>query len=213
MPQSQLLTIDALAKLRPYLYHLTATTNIPRIQEQRRLVSAATLFNEAGQPELITVRRPTHAQVVVQGAQVVIRDQAPLHAGNVALGSGWTFEDLVAALNALVFFWPGNADGPIAYGQRHFARYEHEQTSIVRVPLLDLVAANPNREVLVCKYNSGSPRCNAGKPSPRSAETFKGVNQSNLRPSQVIEVTFQGDVNLPTTSLVASSLNGPWGAL
>jgi hypothetical protein len=207
------LSSAALAKLRPHLYHLTATSNIPRIRQQRHLYSAATLMNLAGQADLIRVRRRSHANLIVDGVEVVIRDQAPLHRGNVALGSGWIFEDLVATLNSLVFFWPGDATGPIAYGRRHFARYEHEATSIIRVPLLDVVASNANRKVLVCKYNSGSPRCNAGRPSPRSAQTFEPIAQSALRASQVVEVTFPDGVTLPPTSVVATSLAGPWVAL
>lgn len=210
---SQPLGVEALAKLRPYLYHLTATANIERISEERRLCSAAALFNRAGQPGLTRVRRRAHHKIVIDGVEVVIRDQAPLHAGNVALGSSWSFDDLVAALNSLVFFWPGRASGPIPYGQRHFARYDHEDTSIIRVPFLDVVAANTDREVLVCKYNSGSPRCNAGRPSPRSAQTFEPIAESILRAAKVVEITFRDEVTLPPTSVVARTLGGPWIAL
>lgn len=210
---SRPLTCAGLATLRPYLYHLTATANISGIREHRRLYSAATLFNHAGEDGLIRVRRRGHEKISVGGVEVLIRDQAPLHPGNVALESGWTFEDLVVALNSLVFFWPGDATGPIPYGQRHFARYDHEDTSIIRVPLLDVVASNTQREVLVCKYNSGSPRCNAGRPSPRSAQTFEPIGQSRLRAGQVIEVTVRDAVTLPPSSFFARSLAGPWSPL
>lgn len=159
------------------------------------------------------VRRRAHEALTIDGERVIIRDQAPLHRGNVDLGSGWSFEDLVTTLNQHVFFWPGDAASPNPYGVRHFQRYSAEDTKIIRIPLLDTIAANPEREPLVCRYNSGSPRCNGGRPSPRSADTFIPIGRSTLRPREVIEVTFSPDVFLPESCVVADSLDGEWASL
>ena len=208
-----MLTIDAFSRLRPYLYHLTAAENISRIQRTRRLNSAAQLFEAARRPDLIRVRRRQHERVSVEGEQIVIRDQAPLHRGNVGLQPEWEFADLIAMLNRQVFFWPGGPQSPIAYGVRHFERYRAEDTRIIRVPLVDLMAANASLEPHVCRYNSGSPRCNGGRPSPRSANTFVPLSTSQLRPGQVVEVTLSPSAALPVTAEVARSLNGEWQRL
>lgn len=204
------LNIEEFSVRRPFLYHLTAATNIPLIRRAGQLKSAAQLFEDAGQPELARIRRRAHTTLAIDGQSVVIRDQAPLHPGNVALGSDWSFEDLVEALNSRVFFWPGNADSPISYGLRHFARYQNEPTAIIRVRLLDIVAANPDRNALVCRYNSGSPRCNAGRASPRSSATFIPISAAPWRSGEVVEVTFAPDVRLPPTAQVATSLADGW---
>lgn len=208
-----MLTVDALARLRPYLYHLTAARNIPRIQRTGRLNSAAELFEAARRPDLIRVRRRQHEVVLVDGEQVVIRDQTPLHRGNVGLQPDWEFEDLIEMLNQQVFFWPGGPASPIAYGVRHFERYSAEDTRIIRVSLPDLVSANRHAEPSVCRYNSGSPRCNAGRPSPRSADTFVPLSKSTLRPAQVVEVTLSPSAELPVTAVVTQSLSTAWEPL
>ena|SRR5712691_7943752 len=98
---------------------------------------------------------------------IVVRDQAPLHEGNLSLPRGYTFEDFIESLNGRIFFWPGSAAGPIPHGIRHFERYEQECPVILRVEFQSLLHANPGAEPLYCRYNSGSPRCSNGKKSPR----------------------------------------------
>ena len=208
-----MLSSSALSKLRPYLFHLTAAENVERIQRARSLSSATELFAAAGRTDLSRSRRRHHEVITIGGEAIVIRDQAPLHRGNVALPDEWSFEDLVAMLNRQVFFWPGSLSSPIAYGVRHFERYRSEDTRIIRVPLLDLAAANPSREPNVCRYNSGSPRCNGGRPSPRSQKTFEPITISRLRPSEVVEVTLSPDAILPSSTQVARSLGGRWTSL
>ncbi len=196
--------LESLIHLRPYLYHLTAASNIPHIRKIREIHSAARLFELAHRQDLASVRRKNHKTITVEGEQVTIRDQAPLHPGNVTLGSNWSFGDLVAELNRFVFFWPGNAISPIGYGLRHFQRYRKEDICILCIPFLDLVSANPRCEPFVCRYNSGSPRCSGGKPSPRSAETFRSINRSKLRPGQVVEVAFTPSITLPMSCKVGT---------
>jgi hypothetical protein len=207
------LSSSALSKVRPYLYHLTAAENVGRIQRARSLSSAAELFAAASRSDLGRSRRRHHEVITIGGEAIVIRDQAPLHRGNVVLPDGWSFDDLVAMLNRQVFFWPGTQSSPIAHGVRHFERYRGEDTRIIRVPLLDLVSVNPSREPNVCRYNSGSPRCNGGRPSPRSPKTFEPLTISRLRPSEVVEVTFSPDAMLPSSTQVARSLGGRWTSL
>lgn len=208
-----MLSVEAFASRRPYLYHLTASLNLSRIRRSRRLNSAAQLLDSAGRADFKRIRRRQHEVVNIDGEQIIIRDQAPLHRGNVALQPQWQFEDLIALLNCQVFFWPGGEDSPIAYGVRHFERYRAEDTRIIRVPLLDIAAVNSPRELHVCKYNSGSPRCNNGRPSPRSADSFVPLSNSTLRPGQVVEVTLSPDAALPESALVARSLGADWEPL
>src|SRR5687767_6744778 len=99
-------------------------------------------MNAAGRTSAVAQRRRDHFVVNVDGEAVHIRDQAPLHRGNVRLEGGWSFDDLVRAINGRVFFWPGTERGPINYGIRHFERYETEQPAILRVSAEELVALN-----------------------------------------------------------------------
>jgi hypothetical protein len=150
-------TLARYAQLRPFLYHLTARANHSRIKELHRLESAAVLFEASSSVDMLRVRRRAHLPLRIGAHQVLVRDQAPLHAGNVAFASGWDLADLVADLNRRVFFWPGGAQGPIAYGQRHFARYAAEMPLIIRVRAETLFQTNPERTPLFCHYCHCSP--------------------------------------------------------
>jgi hypothetical protein len=160
--------------------------------------------------QLSRVRRQNHETITINGDEVIIRDQAPLFIRNVTLGSGLSFEDFVFMLNRHVFFWPGNDIFPIGHGLRHFQRYSEENTVVIRVPLLDTIYANPDRAALVCKYNSGSPRCSHGHPSPRGLDTFTPLDQSKLGIREVVEIAFSPDVFLPASSFVSKTLGGDW---
>jgi hypothetical protein len=126
------------------------------------------------------------------------------------LDPDWSFERFVAHLNGRVFFWPGDGQGPISYGMRHFARYEAEEPVILRVPVLDVVEANAAVEPLFCRYNSGSPRWTQGVASPRGATTFVSACDANFRASQVVEVTFAATVTLPSSAELGMGPSGPW---
>src|SRR4051812_23502905 len=160
------------ARLRPYLYHLTDARNLPRIMRLRRLDCAAELMSAADRAELVTVRRASHQVISVSGEDVLLRDQAPLHRGNIAFGDGWDFSSFVRLLNERVFFWPGNAHGPNSYGLRHFQRYQHESPVLIRVKTAELFDSNSDRSITFCRYNSGAPRWSRGKAAPRGASTF-----------------------------------------
>lgn len=205
-------TLSEFARVRPFLFHLTARANLPRILRTRRLESTAALATRAQRPELLTTRRRGHVSVQVDGETVLIRDQAPLHLGNMRLESGWTFAQFVAHLNARVFFWPGGPDGPIDYGRRHFARYVEELPTLLRVPFASALRANPGLVPEFCKCNSGSPRWSRGVPGPRGSTTFVPADAAAFRASQVVEVTMRGHVHLPDDAAWAHDLAGPWTA-
>lgn len=173
------------------------------------LLPASALANEPGQHGQ---KRSIARTVVAAGRPVSLRDQATLHAGNVALQGGWTFERLVEELNARVFFWPGR-DAPIDYGRRHFERYRSEGPALLRLDFLDICVANPRVGPDVCRYNSGSPRFSNGRPSPRGPDTFQPLALSDLTPSQVVEVTFRRTITLPPSVEVAAHPEGPWAPL
>src|SRR6266536_6073616 len=136
------------------------------------LHSANHFFELAGNRSGAHTRRKGHLSQQVNGTVVMIRDQDPLHRGNVRLKEGWDFADLVFYLNDHVYFWPGGIYGPIAYGHRHFARYHEEDAAILRVPTRLLFDENAPSLPLFSKYNSGAPRCVQGNGSPRGSDTF-----------------------------------------
>jgi len=141
---------------------------------------------------------------------VSLRDQRPLHRGNLVLGEGWTFEDVVEALNRRVFFWPGTAAGPSDYGERNYARYEGERPAVIRVPTKGLLDSHSATEPLFCRFNSGSPRWTGGRASPRGADTFVPADRFQGGVDEVVEITFGTPVTLPSSTEVGFHPGGPW---
>lgn len=206
-------SIDSFAETRPFAYHLTARANVPMLRRDRELHPAAELFRRAHREDLLRVRRRDSLVVAVNGDDIHVRDQAPLHAGNMRLKVGWKFEDFVHRLNQRVFFWPGGAGGPISYGVRHFGRYADDGPALLRIPTAALLAANVEMPPLFCKFNSGSPRCSMGQPSPRDETTFVAASKATFSASQVVELTFAGSIRLPPETQVGASPSGPWKRL
>jgi hypothetical protein len=207
------ISFEKFAQLRPYLYHLTAQINIAPIRATRVLESAERLLCAAGRSDLLKTRRREGQEIKIGKTTVHIRDQAPLHAGNMRLDPAWTVEDFVLHLNERVFFWPGTQKGPISYGLRHYQRYQRDQPAMLRVPTQALFLANPDSLPLFCRYNSGSPRCNGGRKSPRTIATFLPADLADFGVSQVVEVTFRGAVNLPKETRLGPRPTGPWRPL
>ena len=206
-------TLEAFARTRPFLYHLTARGNVPRIARTRRLVSAMRLMEDAGRSDLVRERRRQHEIVMVAGEAVSIRDQAPLHEGNLELVQGWTLADLVEHLNSRVFFWPGKDDGPNPNGCRHWNRYETERPSMLRMPFVSLLAVNAGVAPEFCAFNSGSPRYSKGRRSPRSSSTFARSEMAAFSPSETVEVTFTQSIRLPEDAELGASPQGAWRPL
>jgi hypothetical protein len=205
--------LDSLLQLRPFLYHLTASQNLGSIRRDAGLRSAASVLRGVGLESQIRTRRQGPLFVELEGEKILIRDQDPLHRGNIDLAPGFTFEDLVALLNARVFFWPGDHKSPNAYGRRHFARYANEQPALLRVPFADLVSANSDSSLQACTFNSGSPRCSGGRKSPRGPETFTLLSEISATASRVVEVVFEHRVSLPPSTTTANGLDERWTPL
>jgi hypothetical protein len=207
------LFLEAFANARPYLFHLTHRDNLPHIRDLACLFPASVLMRKSDHTELIRNVRRGSRQLVVDRRTIIIRDQDRLHKGNMRVPNGFTFEDLVEVLNDRVFFWPGNANGPISYGLRHFERYQDENPIIIRVPTESLFAANSETPPRFCRYNSGSPRCSNGIRSPRGPDTFLSADEFDGTPSTVVEVTFDTEIILPVGTHFGTHPSGPWRKL
>ncbi|UUO07895.1 hypothetical protein M4951_06160 [Blastopirellula sp. J2-11] len=197
-------------RTRPYLYHLTDRDNLNHIRATRAMLSAAVLLQQAGDNAYLRAKRQSSIQVKIGQRVISIRDQQPLHAGNITFQGGYGFADVIEMLNKRVFFWPGTSHGPISYGERHFLRYENDQPVILRVATADLFQTNSDVSPLYCRYNSGSPRCTGGKGSPRGPVTFALAEDADFTASNVVEVTFLNQVTLPARVEASDSINGPW---
>lgn len=207
-------TLPQFESARPYLFHLTAREHLGALTDARQLVPASLMLEAANAARWHREKRRNHVRIRVSGRDIDLRDQKPLHQGNVALAAGWTFEDLLAHLNRRVFFWPGRSSGqPIAYGVRHFERYASERPAILRVCTTDLFTLNQHVVPEFCKYNSGSPRCTNGRPSPRGPDTFLPCDEAPFTAGSVVEVTFPAPIRLPDSTQVGDSINGPWRLL
>lgn len=208
-------TLTDYGRSRPYLYHLTSRANLPGITASRRLLSASSTLRMGGKANLVGRRRLEMLPVHVPGGMVLLRDQSPLIAANVAFTSGWTLTDLILEINSRVFFWPGWAHGPIRHGLNHFGRYHGtgEALVVLRVPFRSLQQHNRRFRPEFCKYNSGSPRCNNGNRSPRGAGTFLPELAFADASADVVEVTFRDSVALPADTEAAASPTGGWAPL
>jgi len=206
-------TLSAFWRLRPYLYHLTASQNLDRIRATQRLECAAQILVSAGRVEVVRAKRPRHLVVDLDGTAIHIRDQGPLYPRNLTLSGGWTFGDFVQHLNEKVFFWPGTTTGPISYGVRHFNRYIDESPVLIRASTHSLFNKNSNEVPLFCQYNSGSPRWANGRPSPRSPRTFCSADEAQFSAARVVEVVIKSNATLPEDSQFARHPDGPWESL
>jgi len=170
-------------------------------------------MEQAGRLDLLHERRSAHQTIGVTGRSILLRDQAPLHRGNMELPSGYSFERFVESLNRRVFFWPGTEEQPISYGVRHFRRYENENPVILRTCSDSLHRRNPQAVPLFCRYNSGSPRCSRGKKSPRGPDTFVPAQEFDGTAADVAEVTFTEEIFLPDDTEMGRQPKGPWHPL
>lgn len=201
--------LEKLNRLRPFVYHLTSANSIPSISESGFLRSACSLAADHGSVDkLLSKRRDS---LIFPNA--TIRDQAPLYEQNIEFAEGFSMTNFLELLNAHVYFWPGNGKCPTDYGQRHFERYKSEKPLVLRIPLLDLVAENRPSRPLLCRFNSGSPRCSGGKKSPRTPNTFEAIGLFKGTPSQVVEIVYRDEAKLPPSTQVGSGLRGGWQQL
>ena len=206
----------------PWLYHLTANCNSHRIRCTGRLDCAAKFLVAGGRASLVRERRKTSLvlRLVAQDVNphacvhyVHVRDQAPLHKGHMGLLGGWSFKDWVEHLNSLVFFWPGDARGPIPSGIRHYERYKAERPRVIRVPTKDLFKNNGDASPLFSRYNSGAPRHSSIGPSPRGLDTFAFGDDCSHKMHEVIEVAYSMAAALPGSAELGITPCGPWRRL
>lgn len=196
-------------ELRPYLFHLTAASNLPSIVKTKALRSAGLLLADAGLTEQSSQRRLDHLNIRQGHDSVQIRDQKPLIEGAIAFEKGWNIARLVQLINQHVFFWPGCHTGPINAGVNHFERYRNEEPVILRLATADLLDKGLN----FSRYNSGAPRCSGGKYSPRGSMTYVSASDFLGTASEVVEVVVVGDCPLPASAEVSTSPAGPWRKL
>jgi hypothetical protein len=202
-------TLPQLVSCRPFLYHLTASTNLPGIAESLRLQCANSLLAEAGRIHQSSVRRLHHLPVLRNGRTTHLRDQTPLIEGAIEFEDGWDLARFVHHANQHVFFWPGRNSGPIGPGLNHFERYRAEAPAILRLPTTALLETTLN----FSRYNSGAPRCSGGKYSPRGARTYLPASKFVGTASEVVEVVAIGACSLPSSVEVSHSPTGPWRPL
>jgi hypothetical protein len=150
----------------------------------------------------------------VEGGLVEVRDNLPFRPGSAKFDGDMTLSGFMEELNSRVFLWPGSADGPIATGRKHLQHYsELGGVRILRFSLQELIRANPDRTLEVTFCNSGSARHQKGLPVSRGRHTFQSVPPLAGAPSDVKEITFIGHASLPTSTVWAESLAGPWRPL
>lgn len=205
---AMVLNLQNYSRLRPMLYHGTATANLQSVRVQRALHSAEVLAPDCQHSE----RRTSEVVVVHDQHSITLRDQHALQEGHVDYVGGWRSNDLLSALSVRVFFWPGTGDGPNKYGRRLFDAYGLRCQAVLRVGLQDLLRINPDAQPYFCKFNSGAPRTRAGRRSPRGPDTFLKVENWPYAPWQVAEVSFIGSVSLPETTELWDDANG-WQTL
>ena len=190
------------ARLRTHAYHLTDVTNTQTLRRWGEMLSSAILLDRAGLRQDIGTRRRELKTIVVDGCQLVLKDQKPLVLKNAALAAGWTERDFVAHLDNHVFFWPGGADGPIKHDARLFDSYDAKTTAVLRVRTDELFAANPSNPPLFCPFNSGAPRQQKGRPVPRGLDLFLPADRFPRTVGKVVELVFRGSAALPLTTEV-----------
>ena len=200
-------TISRFAFIRPFLYHFTALENRNAIASGRELLSAAQSMR------FCRSSQGTKREAATRLASGTwLQTQAPLKKGNVHFMEGWTMETLVSTLNEHVFFWPGKIAGPMPYGQRHVdANLWPSSPLAIRIPTADMFSLNES--ALFCRFNSGSPRCNAGRKSPRGPDTFVTpfVFQGTSR--DAVEVVFKGSALLPDSAECSTDRMSTWERL
>jgi hypothetical protein len=205
-------SVAEFVKLRPFAYHVTCLENLPRIRRKQELESASLMAGRSNRPLVMNTKRRVSESIVIDGEEVWVQNQAPLHEGNVSLDGNWTFDDLLSELNSLVFFWPGCNRGPIPHGQRHFQSALWRSGPIVlRVPTGALV--QENNKPLFCRFNAGAPRWSGGHASPRGPNTFLPNGLFDGRPGKVVELAFRSSVRLPLTTQLRLQQSQEWKTL
>lgn len=167
------LNLTAFVERYPALWHVTASANLPRVERDRRLYSAAALMAAATDERWLTVRRPRDVEIRIGSDVVVLREQGPLAGGAVQFEDGWTPGRLTEEINRRVFFWPGTWEAPIPRAAGNFAGFLGRPGAVTLViPTAAVIAAVPPDALHFTRYIAGAPRLSAGEKSPRGNRTF-----------------------------------------
>jgi hypothetical protein len=198
--------LDEFVRLRPFAYHVTHRDNVDLLRASRRIRTATSVIREAGAVHLLALRREQDVPIRVREGLVVLKDQRPLIAENIRLHSEWSVADFVEYLNSFVYFWPGSDRGLIGAGQRLLSHYEADGPGVLRCATADLFDSNPRIEPEFCPFNSGAPRHHSGKRAYRGPNLFKTAAHFPRRASEVVELAFRGDVDLPHSTQLRSNV-------
>lgn len=164
------------------LYHFTYCDNLPFIRQDGALLPAAELLDACGLGGCKSEKRRDSC-TLPDGR--ILRDQKPLQAGHIDFAPDFTMANLVALINAHVFFW-----------HRFIPTFanKYRDNALICCDLADVKKRNSGKAALCCQYNSGAPRTSHGKKSPRGPNTFESLDDV-WRSCK--EVVFYGKVRLP----------------
>lgn len=185
--------IDDFINLRPFLWHVTAISNLEQILEGGILEPPIQLVQGEA---LLNDRRVEH--LVADGA--LIRDQGRLFELNIEWQDGCDMREFLQLLNARVFFWPGDENSPIKQGLNFIRRYQNDEHENVAIKICSFQIEEDTTEF--SKYNSGAPRCYDGAGSPRGPNTFQLAASCDYSAGRVVEVAFPSAVRLQEFEIV-----------
>jgi hypothetical protein len=173
--------LEALLKLHPTLYHMTACGGWASIQKHG-LLSTAALVSRSTLPgeehdTVLSTRRPSNIPLEGEGGlRAVIRDQRPIDEQKLTacLLDGLAPQDWHRLLNKKVFFW---LDRSRVDGLLGAAAYRSAAHDIIEVDARRLLADYRNH-IWLCPINSGSTLFN---PQPRGRTTFARIEDYPFR--------------------------------
>lgn len=205
-------------RLRPYLYHFAPLRNIREVIRRREMLSATRIVQLAlsydptqlAEPEVF-LSTPRNSSFPLRIGReeadlFVLNDQLPMTRGNCFANLDCTPQEFVATLNNLVFFWPGNAEGPRTKG-RHASsfRSRYPQFAAIRFRFADV--HNRIATLKFCGCNSGAPQ--QRDRIRRSPAIFRSFDEPAIV-GQAVEVVAEGNLRLPETVEYREHSQSPW---
>ena len=179
------------------------------IRTYRKLLTADSLLRDSNRANMARLRRNEDVTACLGTFSIVIRCQRPLDPDCLELDSGWTLADYVETLNRRVFFWPGTEIGPTSDGER-MALLEGEAGVMLRMPTSSLLDFNRHVLPIFSPHNTGAAWLENKKKSHRGDRSFLLCEQYIESADTIVEVSFEGAINLPYDTSVAPCLEGPW---
>jgi len=205
-------------RLRPFLYHFAPRENIRQVIERREMYSAQKIVEMAIEhdPDQIVdavsfLSTPRSSAVSLRIGKrecdrFFLNNQEPMTRGKCFANLECSPEEFVRTLNALIFFWPGDAEGPRTKGQHassFAARYAH--FAILRFRFADV--HNRSGALRFCGCNSGAPQ--KRDRIRRSTAIFRSFDEPAIV-GQAVEVVAEGSLCLPETIEYRENSQSPW---